>query len=104
MYAVIMTGGKQYRVREGDTLRIEKLAPPAGKMVEFDRVLMVSDGDGLKVGNPYVEGGRVHATVNAHGRGAKINVVKFKRRKNYLRRMGHRQDFTEVRITAIAAG
>ena len=104
MYAVIMTGGKQYKVREGDRLRIEKLAAPEGGTLEFDRVLMVSDGDTVKVGSPYVEGGRVHATVDAHGRGAKINVVKFKRRKNYLRRMGHRQDFTEVRITAIAAG
>ena len=104
MYAVIMTGGKQYKVREGDRLRIEKLAAPAGGTVEFEQVLMVSDGDGVKVGNPYLQGGRVEATVNAHGRGDKINVVKFKRRKNYLRRMGHRQDFTEVRITAIAAG
>lgn len=104
MYAVIVTGGKQYRVREGDRLRIEKLPAPAGETVEFDRVLMVSDGDEVKVGRPYLDGGRVSATVSAHGRGDKINVVKFRRRKNYLRRRGHRQDFTEVTITGIATG
>ena len=104
MYAVIMTGGKQYKVREGERLRIEKLAAPAGERVEFDQVLMVSDDAGVKVGRPYLEGGRVSATVNAHGRGRKIDVLKFKRRKNYLRRMGHRQSYTEVTIDAIAAG
>ena len=104
MYAVIVTGGKQYKVREGDRLRIEKLATPVGERVEFDRVLMVSDGDAVKVGRPYLEGGRVSATVNTHARGDKVDVIKFKRRKNYLRRRGHRQDFTEVTITAIAAG
>ena len=103
MYAVVVTGGKQYKVREGDRLRVEKLSAPAGENVEFDRVLMVSDGDGVKVGRPYLDGGRVSATVNAHGRGTKIDVLKFKRRKNYLRRMGHRQSFTEVTITGIAA-
>ncbi len=104
MYAVIVTGGKQYRVREGDRLRIEKLSAPAGERVEFDRVLMVSDGEEVKVGRPYLDGGRVSATVSAHGRGEKIDVLKFRRRKNYLRRMGHRQDFTEVTITGIATG
>ena len=104
MYAVIVTGGKQYKVREGERLRIEKLPASAGDAVEFDRVLMVSDDDGVKVGKPYLDGGRVSATVTGQGRGDKINVIKFKRRKNYLRRMGHRQSFTEVTITAIAAG
>ena len=103
MYAVIMTGGKQYTVREGDRLRIEKLAAPAGETVEFDRVLMVSDGDVVKVGRPYLAGGRVAATVNGHRRDAKVDVLRFKRRKNHLRRMGHRQSFSEVTITAIAA-
>jgi large subunit ribosomal protein L21 len=103
MYAVIVTGGKQYKVREGERLRVEKLPATAGETVEFDQVLMVSDGDAVKVGRPYLDGGRVSATVNAHGRGDKINVIKFKRRKNYLRRMGHRQSFTEVTITGIAA-
>lgn len=104
MYAVIVTGGKQYKAREGEKLRVEKLPATAGETVEFDRVLMVSDRDGVKVGTPYLEGGRVSATVNAHGRGEKIDVIKFKRRKNYLRRMGHRQSFSEVTITGIAAG
>ena len=103
MYAVIVTGGKQYKVREGEKLRVEKLSATAGETVEFDRVLMVSNDDGVKVGSPYLDGGRVSATVNAQGRGDKIDVVKFKRRKNYLRRMGHRQSFTEVTITDIAA-
>ena len=104
MYAVIATGGKQYKVREGDRLRIEKLAAPAGDTVEFDRVLMISDDGGVRVGNPYLEGGRVSATVSAQGRGGKVDVIKFKRRKNYLRRMGHRQSFTEVTINDIAVG
>ena len=103
MYAVIVTGGKQYKVREGEKLRVEKLPVTAGETVEFDRVLIVSDGDEVKVGKPYLDGGRVSATVNAHGRGDKIDVLKFKRRKNYLRRMGHRQSFSEVTITGIAA-
>ena len=104
MYAVIVTGGKQYKVREGEKLRVEKLPATAGETVEFDRVLMVSDSDGVRVGTPYLEGGRVSATVNAHGRREKIDVIKFKRRKNYLRRMGHRQGFSEITITGIAAG
>ena len=103
MYAVIVTGGKQYKVREGDRLRVEKLLATAGDAVEFDRVLMVSGTGGVKVGSPYLDGGRVSATVNAQGRGEKVDVVKFRRRKNYLRRMGHRQSFTEVTITGIAA-
>ena len=101
MYAVIKTGGKQYRVREGDTLRIEKLAAEAGAKVQFDQVLMVGEGDDVKVGTPYVSGTAVSATVVGQGRGDKIKVVKFKRRKNYLRQKGHRQAFTEVEITKI---
>ena len=77
MYAVIVTGGKQYKVREGEKLRVEKLSATAGETVDFDRVLMVSDGNGVKVGKPYLDGGRVSATVNAHGRGDKIDVIKF---------------------------
>ncbi len=102
MYAVIKTGGKQYRVREGDTLRIEKLAAEKGAKVQFDQVLMVGEGDDVKLGTPYVSGTQVSATVIAQGRGDKIKVVKFKRRKNYLRQKGHRQDYTEVEITGIA--
>ena len=104
MYAVIKTGGKQYRVKEGDTLRVEKLGVDEGETYEFDQVLAIGDGEELTVGSPTVEGGVVSATVKAHGRHNKIKVVKFKRRKNYLRRKGHRQHYTEVQITKIAAG
>ena len=101
MYAVIKTGGKQYRVREGDTLRVEKLAAEEGAKVQFDQVLMVGEGNNVKVGTPLLAGSQVSATVISQGRGEKIKVVKFKRRKNYLRRKGHRQAFTEVEITRI---
>ena len=94
MYAVIKTGGKQYRVKEGDTLRVEKLGVDEGETYEFDQVLAIGDGEELTVGSPTVEGGVVSATVKAHGRHNKIKVVKFKRRKNYLRRQGHRQHYT----------
>ena len=101
MYAVIKTGGKQYRVREGDTLRVEKLAAEAGAKVQFDQVLMVGEGDQVKIGAPFLAGSQVSATVIAQGRADKIKIVKFKRRKNYLRQTGHRQAFTEVEITKI---
>jgi large subunit ribosomal protein L21 len=104
MYAVIQTGGKQYRVAEGDTLKVEKIAADAGASVDIDKVLMVADGEDVKVGKPYVEGGTVTATVKAHGRGKKITIVKFRRRKQYLKRQGHRQWFTELEITGIKAG
>ncbi len=104
MYAVIKTGGKQYRVREGETLRVERLAAGEGETVEFDEVLAVGDGADLAVGTPFVEGGRVSAMVEAHGRHKKIRIIKFKRRKNYLRRQGHRQDYTQVKIVKIAGG
>jgi large subunit ribosomal protein L21 len=103
MYAVIKTGGKQYRVREGDTLRVEKLAAEAGAKVQFDQILMVGEGDKVTVGAPFLSGSQVSATVVSQGRADKIKVVKFKRRKNYLRRNGHRQAFTEVEITKIGA-
>ncbi len=103
MHAVFSTGGKQYRVTEGDTLRVEKLLLGEGESVDFEQVLMVTDGDNVKVGTPYVPGGKVTATVKAHGRGDKVQVIKFKRRKHHLKRMGHRQDYTELEITGIAA-
>ena len=102
MYAVIETGGKQYRVNEGDTLRVEKLDAAEGASIELDKVLLVADGKDVKIGKPTVDGAKVTATVESHGRGKKIEVVKFKRRKNYLRRQGHRQDYTELKITGIA--
>ncbi len=104
MYAVIVTGGKQYRVEEGEILRVEKLAAEEGASVQFDRVLMVGEGEQVKVGAPVVEGAKVSATVRGHGRGEKIRIIKFRRRKNYMRRQGHRQDYTEIQVTGIAAG
>ena len=102
MYAVIATGGKQYRVAQGDVLRIEKLEAEAGGSIEFDDVLMVGNGEDVKIGTPHVEGGKVTATVRAHGRGKKIEIIKFRRRKHHQKRTGHRQDYTEIEITGIA--
>ena len=102
MYAVIQTGGKQYRVEEGATLKIEKLEAGVGDNVDFDKVLMVQSGGGVKVGQPFVEGGKVSATVTSQGRHKKIRVLKFKRRKHHMKQMGHRQYYTEVQITGIS--
>jgi len=104
MYAVIATGGKQYRVSEGAVLRVEKLDAEEGASVEFDRVLLVGDGDSVSVGKPFLEGGKVQATVMSQGKGRKVEIVKFHRRKNYRRTKGHRQNFTQVKITGIVAG
>ncbi|KHF24181.1 50S ribosomal protein L21 [Solemya velum gill symbiont] len=102
MYAVIQTGGKQYRVSEGATLRVEKIKADEGASIEIDKVLMVGEGDSVKIGSPYVDGGKVTATVKAHGRGKKVNIIKFKRRKHHMKRQGHRQSYTELEITGIA--
>lgn len=102
MYAVIKTGGKQYRVAEGDKLKVEKLEAEEGASVDLDQVLMVADGDDVRIGTPFVDGGCVTATVTGHGRHDKIEVVKFKRRKKYHRFQGHRQYFTELQVTAIS--
>ncbi len=102
MYAVIATGGKQYRVAEGDVVRFEKLAAEAGAAVEFDKVLIVGQGADVKIGKPYVEGCKVTGTVQAHGKSDKVRIVKFRRRKHYLRQGTHRQQYTEVKITGIA--
>ncbi len=103
MYAVIATGGKQYRVSQGDTIKVEKLDVSEGDTVDFDKVLMVADGENVTVGAPYIEGGKVSARIKTHGRGKKIEIIKFKRRKHYRRQMGHRQSYTEIEITAIGA-
>lgn len=100
MYAVVKTGGKQYKVAVGDRLKVEKLDSEAGASIDLGEVLMVADGDKLDVGAPTLDT-NVTATVLSHGRGDKIKVFKMKRRKNYRRTQGHRQDFTEVEITAI---
>ncbi|MGB0224573.1 MULTISPECIES: 50S ribosomal protein L21 [unclassified Marinobacterium] len=101
MFAVIVSGGKQYRVQEGQTLKVEKLAVEAGSNVDFDRVLLVSNGDDVKVGAPVVEGAKVSAEVVSHGRGDKVKIIKFRRRKHHMKRQGHRQWYTEVKITGI---
>jgi len=102
MYAVIVSGGKQYRVQEGQTLKLEKLQAEQGATVEFDRVLLVANGDDIKVGAPVVAGAKVTAEVVEHGRGKKVSIIKFKRRKHHMKRQGHRQWFTEVKITGIS--
>lgn len=102
MYAVIESGGKQHRVIEGETLKLEKIEVATGDTIEFDRVLMVG-GDTIKIGTPLVAGGIVTAEVVAHGRHKKVKIVKFNRRKHYRRETGHRQWFTEVKITGIKA-
>ena len=103
MYAVFATGGKQYRAVTGERLKIEKLDAEKGATVELDQVLMVGEGADVKVGTPYLEGGKVTATVVEQGRGEKIRIIKFKRRKHHMKKMGHRQDFTRIEITGIAA-
>ncbi|MEE4382109.1 MAG: 50S ribosomal protein L21 [Pseudomonadales bacterium] len=102
MFAVIESGGKQHRVQEGEVLRLEKLEAAAGDAVTFEKVLMVGEGDDVAVGTPFVDGGRVTAEVLGHGKADKITVIKFKRRKNYHRKRGHRQPYTEVRVTGIS--
>jgi len=102
-YAVIQTGGKQYRVSVGDQLDVEKLFVPVGAEVSLDRVLMIADGEQVSVGQPLLAGASVRATVVGEGRGEKIRIFKMKRRKGYRRTQGHRQSYTRVRIDAIAA-
>jgi len=101
MYAVIATGGKQYRVEKGAVLRVEKLDADPGSTVEFNEVLLVGDGEQVRLGAPLLSGGKVLATVQKHARARKVAVIKFRRRKHYLRQKTHRQPFTEVRITEI---
>ncbi|NRA41547.1 MAG: 50S ribosomal protein L21 [Pseudomonadales bacterium] len=103
MYAVIKSGGKQHRVVEGETLKLEKIDAATEASIEFDEVLMVGEGADVKIGAPVVEGAKVTAEVVAHGRHKKVKIVKFKRRKHHMKQMGHRQWFTEVKITGIQA-
>lgn len=103
MYAVIESGGKQHRVVEGETLKLEKIEAATGDSVEFDKVLMIGGGEDVKIGTPVVAGGKVTAEVVAHGRHKKVKIVKFNRRKHYRKETGHRQWFTEVKITGITA-
>ena len=102
MYAVIKTGGKQYRVAPGEKLKIEQIPADVGSQITLDQVLMVGEGESVKVGNPLVAGATVTATVVSHGRGVKVKIFKLRRRKHYQRTQGHRQNYTEIRVDAIA--
>jgi len=102
MYAVVESGGKQHRVIEGETLKVEKLDLATGESLTIDQVLMVGDGESVKIGAPYVAGSSVTAEVVSHGRHEKVTVVKFRRRKHHRKQMGHRQWYTELKITSIA--
>ena len=102
MYAVIVTGGKQYRVSEGSVVKIEKLDAEAGANVEFDKVLLVANGDKVNLGSPHIAGAKVVGTVQGHGKSDKVRIVKFRRRKHYMRQGTHRQQFTEIKVTSIA--
>lgn len=101
MYAVISTGGKQYRVSEGDVIRVEKLNAEEGDSVDIEEVLMIGEGDDVEIGAPRVDGGKVTATVRSHGRRKKIEIIKFNRRNHHRKQMGHRQGYTELKITGI---
>ena len=103
MYAVIKTGGKQYRVISGERLKVEKLEVEVGGTVTLDQILMVSDGDNTTIGSPIINGATVKATVLSHGRGDKVMIFKFRRRKHYRKTQGHRQSFTEIKIGEILA-
>ncbi|WP_457913812.1 50S ribosomal protein L21 [Candidatus Gillettellia adelgis] len=101
MYAVFQSGGKQHRVSENQTIRLEKLDIAIGKTVEFTHVLMIVHGDNIKIGTPFVDGGKINATVIAHDRGEKIKIIKFRRRKHYRKQQGHRQHFIHLKINSI---
>jgi large subunit ribosomal protein L21 len=102
MYAVIKTGGKQYRVAPGEKIKIEQIPADVGATIVLDQVLMVADGDAVKLGTPLVSGATVSATVLSHGRGVKVKIFKMRRRKHYQKTQGHRQNYTEIRVDAIA--
>ena len=104
MYAVIQSGGKQHRVKEGETLKLEKIEAETGASYDFEKVLLVGEGENLSVGSPYVSGAKVTAEIVRHDRGKKVKILKFRRRKHHRKQMGHRQWFTEVKITSISAG
>jgi large subunit ribosomal protein L21 len=104
MYAVIKSGGKQYRVESGKQVRVEALSADVGAAVAFEEVLLVGSGDSVKVGAPLVSGAKVKGTVVAHGRGEKVKIFKMRRRKHYQKSQGHRQNYTEVRIDDIVQG
>lgn len=102
MYAIIEAGGKQHRVQEGELLKLEKIEAATGSTVEFDKVLLVGTGADVKIGAPYVAGGKVKAEIISQGRHDKIKIIKFRRRKHHMKSAGHRQWYTEVKITGIS--
>jgi large subunit ribosomal protein L21 len=104
MYAIIKSGGKQYRVKAGEQVRVEALTAEVGSTVSLEEVLLVGTGDGVKVGAPLVSGAKVNATVVSHGRGDKVKIFKLRRRKHYQKTQGHRQSYTELRIDDIVQG
>lgn len=103
MYAVIKTGGKQYRVEVGNKLKIEQIVAEAGSDLVIDQVLMVSEGENTSIGKPFLDSAKVSATVVGHGRHDKVRIFKMRRRKHYQRHQGHRQNYTEIQITGISA-
>jgi large subunit ribosomal protein L21 len=102
MYAIIRTGGRQFRVMQGETLRVEKLEGDVGSAVKFEEILMVGEGESINIGAPLVSGASVAATIKSHGRADKIRIIKFRRRKHHMKQMGHRQHYTEIEITGIS--
>ncbi len=103
MYAILVTGGKQYRVMKGETLRVATIEGEAGSEVKFDSILMLGDGEKVSLGDD-LKGASITATIKGHGRAEKVRIVKFRRRKHHRKQMGHRQDYTEIEITGIAGG
>jgi large subunit ribosomal protein L21 len=103
MYAVIKTGGKQYRVAQGERLKVESIAADVGAQIVLDQVLLIADGENIKTGAPLVSGASVQATVVSHGRGEKLSIFKMRRRKHYRKHQGHRQNYTEIEISGISA-
>ena len=101
MYAVVKTGGKQYKVTQDQYLKVEKLEGNEGDTIELDQVLMIADGDKLKIGSPMLDGGKITATILSHGRHKKVEIMKFHRRKHHQKRTGHRQYYTEIKVTGI---
>ena len=104
MYALVKTGGKQYKVAQGDTIKVERLRADAGSTIDLTEVLMIADGDNVTIGKPCIAGASVTAEVRSQGRGEKVKIIKFKRRKHYMRQAGHRQAYTELAITGIKTG
>ena len=104
MFAIVETGSKQYRVSPGEVIQVEKLPVDVGAEAELDRVILLNQDGSVQVGSPYLDGAKVKAQVLRHGRGKKILVMKYKKRKNYRRKLGHRQSFTELKVTDIVTG